>query len=201
MARGFNEHERQVITQALIEQGRKLFRKFGFQKTSIHEMTKKVGIAQGTFYKFFRSKEELYFTILEMEEQKLREHLMNMNVHGDVPPKAAFKQMLQEMIHAIETNPLIRELYAGSTMKDMMRRLPPHVLETHFTKDSEALEALIEKWKSLGVHVKEDPALVSGVLRSLFLLPLRKEEIGAAVYRDTVDLLISLIADGLIEEE
>src|SRR5690625_5812047 len=76
MARGFNSKEKQAIRLSLIEYGRELFSKLGFQKTSILDITKNVGIAQGTFYKFFSSKEELYFVILEMEEQKLREQFM-----------------------------------------------------------------------------------------------------------------------------
>ena len=80
MSRGFNEREKQVITNSLIEQGRILFSKLGFQKTSILEITKNVGIAQGTFYKFFNSKEELYFVILEMEEEKIKEQFANVDI-------------------------------------------------------------------------------------------------------------------------
>ncbi|MCJ8012272.1 TetR/AcrR family transcriptional regulator [Paenibacillus sp. KQZ6P-2] len=72
MPKGLNEYEKQEITNSLIEQGKILFSELGFQKTSINEITKKVGIAPGTFYKFYNSKEELYFEILEREEDQLR---------------------------------------------------------------------------------------------------------------------------------
>ncbi len=38
-------------------------------------MTAAVGIANGTFYKFFASKEELIFTILDIEREKAREKI------------------------------------------------------------------------------------------------------------------------------
>lgn len=200
MSRGFNEHEKQVITNSLIEQGKILFSKLGFQKTSILEITKNVGIAQGTFYKFFNSKEELYFLILELEEDKMREQFINIGVCRE-QPKKTIKDMLRKMINTIESNPLIRELYFGSNMEEMLKRLPSELLEKHFTKDSDAFLTLIEKWRSLGINVKEDPAVIAGVFRSLFLLTLHKKEIGEAVYRETLELFINLIVDGLIEEE
>ncbi len=61
MTRSFNDDEKQFIYTALIDQGKELFSQFGFKKTSILEITKRTGIAQGTFYNFFASKEELYF--------------------------------------------------------------------------------------------------------------------------------------------
>lgn len=201
MSRGFNEHEKQVITNSLIEQGRILFSKTGFQKTSILEITKNVGIAQGTFYKFFHSKEELYFVILEMEEQKIREQFLNIEVCKEDHPKKTIKTILQEMIHTIETNPLIRELYIGSNMDEMLKRLSPELLEKHFMKDSNALLTLAEKWRSLGIHVKEDPTVIAGLLRSLFVLTLHEKEIGTSVYKETMNLFIDLIVDGLIKEE
>ncbi|HAM79504.1 TetR/AcrR family transcriptional regulator [Ornithinibacillus bavariensis] len=201
MSRGFNEHEKQVITNSLIEQGRILFSKMGFQKTSIHEITQNVGIAQGTFYKFFSSKEELYFAILEIEEEKIREQFVNLKVSNEDQPKKIIKGILRNFINAIETNPLIRELYFGSNMEEMLKRLSPELLEKHFAKDSDAILALIEKWRALGIQVKEDPAIIAGVLRSLFVLTLHEKEIGEAVYPDTLELLIDLIVDGLIEED
>src|SRR5690625_3889333 len=113
-----------MITDSIIEQGRILFSKFGFQKTSIHEITESVGIAQGTFYNFFDSKEELYFVILELEEEKVKNQLTHVDIFKENEPKKANKQMIRELIKTVETNPFIRELYFGDTMKNMIRKLP-----------------------------------------------------------------------------
>src|SRR5699024_10075714 len=98
-----------------------------------------------------------------------------------------------------ETNPLIRELYFGSNMKDMLKRLPPELLEKHFKNDSDSLLPLIEKWKMEGILLEENPEIIAGVLRSLFVLTLHQREIGA-VYQETIELFIDLIVDGLIKE-
>lgn len=201
MSRGFNEREKQVITNSLIEQGRILFSKLGFQKTSILEITKNVGIAQGTFYKFFNSKEELYFVILEMEEEKIKEQFANVDIFKENQPNKAIKSILRQMINTIETNPLIRELYFGSSMKDMLKKLSPELLEKHFKNDATSFLQLIEKLKNKGFIIEENPEVIAGVARSLFVLTLHQNEIGVAVYQETIELLIDLIVDGLIKVE
>ncbi len=201
MARGFNEHEKEVITNSLIEQAKILFSKWGFQKTSILEITKNVGIAQGTFYKFFHSKEELYFIILEKEEEKIREQFTKVDIFKEKQPKKAIKSMLRELIHTIETNPLIRELYIGNNLQEMLKKLSPELLEKHFKNDSSSFLPLLEKFKRKGFKIEEKPEVIAGLLRSLFLLTLHQKEIGLAVYQQTIDLFIDLIVDGLIQSE
>lgn len=199
MSRGFNKNEKQFITDSLIEQGRILFSKFGFQKTSILEITKSVGIAQGTFYNFFASKEELYFSILEIEEKVIQEQLTHVDIFKDNQPKKAIKNTLKQMIKTIETNPLIRELYFGNNMETMLRKLPAQSLEDHFKNDTDSLLPLIHKLKSEGIILKESPEIIAGVLRSLFILTLHQQEIGVTIYEDTIELFIDLIVDGLIK--
>lgn len=201
MSRGFNSYEKQVIRNSLIEKGKFLFSKYGFQKTSIREITKDVGIAQGTFYNFFKSKEELYFVILESEEKGIREQLFNVEKFKEQQPKKVIKDMLHQMIYIIETNPLIRQLFLGTNMEDMVRKLSPDFLEKHFRNDSASLRTIIETWRSEGVIFKEDPEVIAGVLRSLFVLTLHQHEIGEAVYRETIEVLINLIVDGLFKKE
>src|SRR5699024_6762890 len=117
MARGFNENEKQVIKNALIDEGKILFETFGFKKTSIIDITQKVGIAPGTFYTFFPSKEALYFVILEKEELMIREKFTHIHLNKNQQPKVVMKHLLQEMVQMFETNALIREMYIGHHMQ------------------------------------------------------------------------------------
>ncbi|MEC1287550.1 TetR/AcrR family transcriptional regulator, partial [Bacillus paralicheniformis] len=71
----FTEKEKEAIRSALVQSGRELFAQLGLKKTSVGELTASAGIAQGSFYTFFDSKEELYFEILQQEEKKIRAQL------------------------------------------------------------------------------------------------------------------------------
>ncbi|MEI3614832.1 TetR/AcrR family transcriptional regulator [Pseudogracilibacillus sp. SO30301A] len=200
MARGFSSKEKQAIRLSLIQQGRELFRKFGFQKTNILDITKNVGIAQGTFYKFFNSKEELYFVILEIEEQKLREQFAVADIFTEKDPKQSIKNILQQMIEMIEENSLIRELFIGDTMTHIVKKLSPELLEKHYQNDSFAIEPLLEKLRKEGFIIEQEPQMIASILRSFFLLTLHKKEIGESVFDETMEVFIDLIIDGLIKE-
>src|SRR5690625_6936170 len=87
MAKKFKKAEKDYILTELVERGADLFRRYGFKKTTITDITKEVGIAQGTFYHFFKSKELLYFTILEKEEEILKrseEHTSELQSRGNL---------------------------------------------------------------------------------------------------------------------
>src|SRR5699024_12065615 len=108
---------------ALIEEGNLLFGKYGFQKTSITDITKKVGIAQGTFYNFFNSKELLYFAILELEENKLTKQLLEINFSKESSAKEIMKQKLQKLIKVMKTNEIISELFVYKKYKKLVRNV------------------------------------------------------------------------------
>ncbi len=72
----FTDNEKEHIKQDLLTKGRTIFIKYGLAKTSIDEIIRECGIAKGTFYKFFNSKEELYYEIL-INEVEIREEVLN----------------------------------------------------------------------------------------------------------------------------
>jgi len=200
MSRGFTENEKQTITNSLINQGKMLFSTYGFKKTTIQYITNNVEIAQGIFYNFFNSKEELYFIILETEEKELRERFSDINLSNEKHPKETIKKVLKEMIHIIELNPFIRELYFSNTMDHIINKLSPQLLENHFKKDTSSLFPFIHQLQEAGFALNKSPEVVAGVLRSLFLLTFHQKEIGETVYEETVEFYIDLVVDGLLVE-
>lgn len=57
MPKVYSDEKRLEIRGQLMKAGVELIRKYGMKGMSIGELTAKVGIAQGTFYNFFKSKE------------------------------------------------------------------------------------------------------------------------------------------------
>lgn len=201
MPKGFNDQVKKMIAESIIETGRKLFSTYGLKKTSIKDITSAVGIAQGSFYIFYSSKEELYFAILEQEEQLIKDQFLHTDITNTQDPKRAIKDLLNNALHLIEENVFIRQLYLDDNMEAIIRKLPKEKLEEHFQNDSDSLVPLIEKWQSAGVILQKEPDVIAGLFRSLFLLTLHKEQIGVAVYQQTIELLIDLIVDGIVIKE
>ena len=61
----FTEEQNETIRRDLIRAARHCGVTIGMRKTSVEQLTDAVGISKGSFYKFFDSKELLFFAVLE----------------------------------------------------------------------------------------------------------------------------------------
>ena len=57
----FTDYETEQLRKALLKETRHCAVTLGMKKTSVDQLTKAVGIAKGSFYKFFESKEMAFF--------------------------------------------------------------------------------------------------------------------------------------------
>lgn len=60
----FDDAGREKLRTQMLENGFQLIKHFGLKKTSISDIAKASGIAAGTFYNFFQSKEEFVYHII-----------------------------------------------------------------------------------------------------------------------------------------
>ncbi len=201
MPKGFSKRERALIHKALFNQGKLLFGSYGLKKTSIADLTRAVGIAQGSFYTFYNSKEELYFEILENEESKLREKLFLELEPFEDDPSEYLKNLLLRSLEMVENYPLMTQLYLENTMEMLVRKLPDDKVIKHFNQDHASFLPFIEKWQSQGILREEKPETITALVRSVLILSLHKREIGEEVYSSTMQLLVELLAEGLVLKE
>mgnify|MGYP000134544375 CR=1 FL=1 len=61
----FTDEQNETIRKDLIREARRCGITIGMRKTSVEQLTEAVGISKGSFYKFFDSKELLFFAVLE----------------------------------------------------------------------------------------------------------------------------------------
>ena len=61
----FTDEQNEQIRNDLIRAARRCGITIGMRKTSVEQLTEAVGISKGSFYKFFESKELLFFAVLE----------------------------------------------------------------------------------------------------------------------------------------
>ena len=61
----FTEEQNEKIRNDLICEARHCGITIGMRKTSVEQLTNAAGISKGSFYKFFDSKELLFFAVLE----------------------------------------------------------------------------------------------------------------------------------------
>lgn len=196
MPKKFDEQEKIRIRERMLAAGRDLISRYGLKKTNVEELAKGAGIATGTFYKFYRTKEALFFDLLEQEERTIREHLLGRHLNGPMT-KRKFRQFMAESFRLMAENPIIREVLLNDQMESVLRKVPPERLENNFKEDRDFLLALIQEWQQSGSLMNARPELIVSMIRSIVLLSLHKKEIGESIFDDTLDLLIGAVAEGL----
>lgn len=197
--RAFTREEKERIHRRLVEAGRRMFGEYGFKKTSVAELTREAGISQGAFYLFFPSKEVLWFTVLEREEEEIKERLLAETESTELRGKALVEHLLLAGLRLIEENPVLRRIYADEEWERMVRKLPPEILEEHLKKDDDLMVRVLREWTKRGVAIREKPEVAAGVLRAFFMLNLHRREIGEDVVDRVIRRMAGWIAAGLAE--
>ena len=198
MGRPFNDAEKTNIKNLLIIKGRELFSTSGLKKTTIEDITREAGIAQGSFYAFFDSKEALYFEILEAEERKIAQTLRS-KLYSIELDRRNFKDFLSGSLDLIVGNELIKDLILTDSYQSLLMKIPEATMKRHLNDEAHLLMETIGVYQEKGIMKVADPDILTGMFHSLFLLHLHKQEIGTDIFDQVIGLLLDLISDSLID--
>ena len=198
MGRPFNDTEKSNIRNLLITKGRELFSIHGLKKTTIEDITREAGIAQGSFYAFFDSKEALYFKILEAEEREIAQTLRS-KLYSIELDRKNFKDFLSVSLDLIVGNELIKDLILTDSYQSLLRKIPEATMKRHLNDEAQLLMETIGVYQEKGIMKVADPDILAGMFHSLFLLHLHKQEIGTDIFDQVIGLLLDLISDSLID--
>ncbi len=82
------EAKRDQRRREILDAAKGLFAERGFHSASISEIIKRAGIARGTFYLYFNSKDAVFESILELAIQELQVRIIGVDVEEGAPPPA-----------------------------------------------------------------------------------------------------------------
>ncbi len=198
MAKAFNEKDRTKIRRDLMIQGRALFEIYGLKKTSVDDITTKVGISKGSFYNFFGSKEELFFFIVE-EEERFRDGLVKELIASDIDAGEALRQMFTTGLKMVAGSKIMEKLYEPGVYEHLLRKLPPDKLAAHQENDHQAAIDFIRHFQRTSNLCQVEPDILSSLFRAFFLITLHKNEIGNDIYPQVMELIINALSKGLVE--
>ncbi len=194
----FSLEEAARIREDLIRIGREHFAGFGLRRARVEDIARDCGIAKGSFYRFFSSKEELCFEVLEEEERKRD---AEMAAEEQAPENAEqLKNILAASFRAFQESSVAMRLYELDEFPVLIRKLPEKRIDEHQQADNQRMESLIAKWQK-GNFPKHDPTTIAGLFRALFVLSFQRGSIGVENFDDVMDLLFISVARGLMNYE
>ncbi len=81
--------------RAILAAGRRVFARIGFEATTVRDIIRETDLAAGTFYNYFKSKEEVFEAIAEDSTERFRERLSGVRAKA-----ASFETYIREAYHA-----------------------------------------------------------------------------------------------------
>jgi AcrR family transcriptional regulator len=82
--------------EEILQSAKKLFRQHGYEKTVVSDIVKDVKIAQGTFYNYFTSKEDIFMAILEIIQEDIIKNLEGITLKTNINAAEKFNLLTNE---------------------------------------------------------------------------------------------------------
>ena len=190
----FTEYETEQLRKTLLKEARRCAVTLGMKKTSVDQLTRAVGIAKGSFYKFYESKEMLFLAVLENVHSELYEvadRALSENVGLSASERAA-KATLAVCKRLSDTGDMA---FIESDAKLLLQRLPEDVKSVHYHDDETHIRQLLEKYD---LAPKRGISLAAATVRGLILTVSHKEQIGE-LYPQVLETLVHGACRALFE--
>jgi len=187
MAGGFTDKEREEIRQKLLDSGCELSTDIGLKKMTVAMIAGSAGIAVGTFYNFYASKEEFVIAIIRDTEVRFENEMAK---HFSKDGTISLKKFLEVFRGNFkpENNILLR-------MKlDDWVWLKSHISDSAYlnkTTDIKKYEFLFTRIK--GIRQDADPGVVVNFIKSIYALYQNRDSLFEDSLQTNVDLIFETV--------
>jgi AcrR family transcriptional regulator len=174
-----------------------LFSAKGFKETSVPDITKAAGIAAGTFYLYFHSKEDLFMTLYFDENKKLKKEILE-DFDPNEEPFISIKKLIQQNMEGMAANPILREWYNREVFTKIEEKFREQngLARVSFLYDS-FLE-IVEDWQAMGkLRDDIDSGMIMALFTAVITIDTHKDEIGLQYFPKIQEYLTQFIFTGL----
>lgn len=197
MATAFSDNEKELIREKLVEVAQACLSKYGVRKTTVEQIVQMTGIAKGSFYNFYASKEILFFTVLEEYQKSVIDALTSKLHEEEYMGIDKFTELIYELYQNVRKS-FIMNIIQNQEFEYLMRKLPKELIINHHSLD----DILTKKIFSY-IRIKDDVNIdvVTASLRAIFMSMVYIEEIGEKDFDEVLRLLIKGLALQIVQED
>lgn len=185
----FSEQEKEIIKQKLLAIGLEQLEKKGYKNCRVEEIAKAGGIAKGTFYNFFASKELFFYEIIISVRDKNRQEIYELFAGNSKPDK---KILTEYFIKRYTINKTVYHYFSVEDLNVIFRKLPD-------AADSSAAESNDFAAEVFSHMRKESSDYKLGVIVSMMNVmgaySANRDMLSNNYYTDTVQLLAKALTD------
>lgn len=173
----------------ILKCGRELFSSKGFKETNVAEITKMAGMATGTFYNYYPSKDKLFMEIYMDENVKLKKSIME-TLDLEADPVNVMKEMLFLNFQGMNSNPILKEWYN----RDVFSRIEQNFREEngleHVDFLYESFTGIVKKWQAEKKMRNDISAeMIMAIFAAITNVDTHKEEVGLQYFPEVLECL------------
>jgi TetR/AcrR family fatty acid metabolism transcriptional regulator len=178
--------------QAIVEAATECFAKRGYHDTSISDIIDDAGIARGTFYLYFKSKQDVFRFILDGFIKHIGDQIKTIKLGGKVSPADQMRANVERLVDAILGGPAPAKIVLNEAVG-----LNPEIddkLRSFYGKLISMIEKSIAKGVALKLVRPIDPRLAACIVIGAF----KEVMIQKTVFKQS-RFSKKIIVDGLID--
>lgn len=184
--------------ETILISGKELFSSKGFKDTNVAEIAKKAGMATGTFYNYYTSKEKLFMDIYLEENEKLKRNIME-TLNLEASPMEIMSEMMKRNLEGMMENPILKEWYN----KDVFNKIEKSFRESNGLEHVDFLYdnfiEIVKKWQLDGqIRSDIEPEMIMAIFSALVSVELHKDEIGVNYFPKVIEYMAEFIMKGLM---
>lgn len=193
MPKPFSDADRDRIRDRLVAVGKILINRGGFRSLTIAQVASQAGIAKGSFYSFFPSREDFLLSVLESWEGEFRGKLLEELALPGLSVRTRWQRFFQGVLTLLDREPGLATMNSRE-VGFLMERLPPERLAAHQAEDRRAFDEALGRLLEGGVLAQADAAAFPGVMMILFSLVVSRDLFPTGTWGPSSNLLTEALA-------
>lgn len=189
-------NRKEEVRKELLDEAAKHFAKFGFEGSNINDISQDAGYAKGTIYNYFRSKEELFGTVIEEAAQRAVRRYRAVKPGSDV--RECLKSLAQADVSVLREEEAFMKVLAGEAMNPRSENYGE--ILSHLAPFIEQISDVLQSGLEIGV-IRTDrpvPQLSLAFLGILTLMYIQHWKSGGTwpELEEIPELVVTLFLDG-----
>lgn len=131
------------VREAILDATDDFLSRFGYQKMTIEELAKEVGIGKGSIYLHFASKEELVLSHIDRIVERLKTKLETIAGKNDLPPERLREMILTRVLHRFDS-----VQHYTQSLNNLLSKIRPKLLarrSDYFAEEAAIFARIIEE--------------------------------------------------------
>lgn len=179
--------------------GKVMFCSKGFKKTNVSEITRAAGMATGTFYNYYSSKDKLFMDIYIDENARLKKSIIE-SLDLTVAPGVVIKEMMSKNLQGMMENPILQHWYDKEVFQKIEQCWREESGLDQLDFMYEGFFDIVKNWQNEG-RMRNDisPEMIMAIFGALVNVDTHKEEIGVKYFPEVLEYLTEFTLKGLTD--